>query len=199
MDNVKPYFGSSEDAYRAAMTDDDQYVIKVISNYTGDPELRSNMSFRVLFEDGDDVWIPYNQDLAASAPFVNFCNIKPELKSLLYSATEWRRVKRQMNEKGISGISPGDTCFVNLRAWGWSYVENVGLPNILDTTYVVACRYIRWTNSKKTKVDVNCQLFSQLFVWTTVDVDAYGRSLVLTEDMILIDEAMCHEYPKLLD
>jgi hypothetical protein len=69
MENLKPFFGSTSEAYRAAMCDDDQYLIENIIGYTGDPERRSSMSFLVLFEDGDQIYVPYNQDLANSGPF----------------------------------------------------------------------------------------------------------------------------------
>jgi hypothetical protein len=198
MEHLKPFFGTTDDAYRAAMTDDDQHMIHNISNYKGDPELRSGMEFKVLFADGDDIWLPYNQDLASSAPFVQFCQSRTELKCLLYTVEEWKKIRKETNAGGICGVQPGDTCFVNLRAWGWSYVENIGLPNILNAIYVVPCRYIKWIGSKKCKIEVKCELFGQLFDWTAVDVNAYGKCLSFTEKMTLVDEALCHEYPKLL-
>lgn len=38
IENLKPYFGSIEDGYEAAMSGYDQYRIRKIKNYTGDPE-----------------------------------------------------------------------------------------------------------------------------------------------------------------
>jgi hypothetical protein len=46
---------------------------------------------------------------------------------------------------------------------------------------------------------VRCDLFDQLFEWTAVDVNAYGRNLFLTEKMVLIDEELCRMYPKILE
>ena len=198
MQHVKPFFGSADEAYKAAMTDNDQYVIIEILNYKGDPERRSEMSFLVSFEDGDHVWIPFNQDLVTTEKFVVFCESKPELKPLLYTLGEWKRLKAEINAGGIQGVEPGMTCFVNLRAWGWDYFEQIGLPDTMERNYMVPCEYLKWTNSKKKKMDVRCDLFGQLFEWSAIDVDAYGRNLVLTDDMVLVNEALCQEHPKLL-
>ena len=198
MENLKPFFGSKEDAYRAALTDNDQYVIRSIHTYKGDPESRTGMSFKVEFEDGAIVWIPFNQDLATSVPFEKFCSSRSELQPLIYTLEEWQKRKRDINEQGIEDVKPGDVCYVNLRAWGWSYLESTNLPDILEETYVVPCKYLKWTNKKKLKIDVQCELFNQLFEWTAVDVNAYGKQLALTEGMKLVDKDLCHRYPKIL-
>ena len=199
MEHLKPYFGSKEEAYKAALTDDNQYVIRMIHTYMGDPELRSEMKFRVEFEDGDIRWLPFNQDLATSAPFVAFCSSKPELEPLTHTVEEWRKQKKVINAEGVQGVEPGDTCYVDLRAWGWGYLENTGLPDILDNIYVVPCKYVKWTSQKKLKIDVKCELFDQLFEWAAVDVNAYGRQLAVTDNMILVDQELCRTYPKILE
>ena len=199
MDNVKPFFGNSEAAFRAAMTDDDQFIVREIKAYMGDPELRSNMQFEVLFEDADCMWIPYNQDLVSSAPFENFCRIRPELMSLLYTVAEWKKRRSQINAQGIQGVQPGMECFVDLRAWGWDYYASIGLPDFFRKTYVVLCRYVKWTNSRKTKIDVRCGIFDQLFEWTAVDVQAYGLRMDLEDGMTLVDDDLSRRYPKLME
>ena len=199
MDTVKPFFGDSATAFKAAMTDNDQFVIREIKAYKGDPELRSNMHFEVLFEDGDCVWIPYNQDLVSSEPFENFCRFHPELMPLLYTVAEWKKQRSQINARGIRDVRPGQKCYVDLRAWGWDYYESIGLPDMVRKTYVVLCKYVKWTNSKKTKIDVRCELFGQFFEWTSVDVQAYGLKMDLEDMMILVDEDFSRDYPKLLE
>lgn len=123
-----------------------------------------------------------------------FCSLS---LSLTYTIEDWKRKKREINIKGVKGVRPGEKCYVNLRAWGWGYVESIGLPDILNKDYVVTCEYIKWTNKKRLKIDVRCGLFNQLFEWA-VDVEAYGKQLALTEDMILVDHNLCEMYPKIL-
>lgn len=199
MQHVQLYFGSSADAYQAAMSDDDQYIIRAISNYKGDPESRSKMHFLVLFEDNDEIWLPYNLDLISSAPFQRFCESKPELQPLLHTVKAWNDMKKLINDAGITGVQPGQTCFVDLRAWGWDFVENSGLPDVLQRTYVVACKYLKWSTQRKLKLEVQCSVFQQLFKWSAVDVNAYGKTFDMTEDMILVDQRLCQRFPKLLD
>lgn len=199
MENLKPFFGSPAEAYKAAMVDDDQYLIKHILGYTGDPERRSSMSFLVLFEDGDQINVPYNQDLVNSLPFQRYCESLPQLSSLLHTVEQWKRIKSDTNSRGIQRIIPGQLCYVDLRAWGWDYFSSIGLPDVNATVYVVTCRYVKWTNSTRKKIDLICKLFNQRFEWSATDVDAYGRHHELRNDMILVDGDLCAKYPKILE
>ena len=53
------WHGSEEDAYKAAMLDNDQYVVDRILAYRGDPDQRTSMEFEVRFSDGTIVWKPW--------------------------------------------------------------------------------------------------------------------------------------------
>ena len=199
MDSVKPFFGNSGDAFKAAMTDDDQFIIREVKAYRGDPELRSGMQFEVLFADGDCLWLPYNQDLTSTKSFAEFCGTRSELLPLLYTLAEWKKQKSHINAQGVKGVQPGEECFVDLRAWGSAYYESIDLPDMFHRNYVVPCRYVKWTNSKKTKIDVRCELFNQLFEWTAVDVQAYGSRGNLSDEVVLIDEDFVRRYPQLME
>ena len=96
-------------------------------------------------------------------------------------------------------MQPGEECFVDLRAWGSAYYESIDLPDMFHRNYVVPCRYVKWTNSKKTKIDVRCELFNQLFEWTAVDVQAYGSRGNLSDEVVLIDEDFVRRYPQLME
>jgi hypothetical protein len=200
MENLKSFFGDRDEAFSAAKTDDDQYEIVTILYYTGDPEKRSTMSFGILFEDDDQVEVPYNQDLVKAGPFRDYCNSIPELIPLLHSLNEWKKLRTQMNSEGIKGVQPGLTCYVNLRAWGWDYYSSIGLDEYLTRHYVVECRYIKWTHkSNKKKIDLKCPLFGQHFEWSAVDVLAYGKVFELDPSMILVDEVLCQRFPSILE
>ncbi len=88
MEHLKPFTGSLEEAFDAARSDDDQYVIVKIVDYRGDPEIRSEMEFFVHFEDDDIVWIRYNTDLASSIPFQDYISMHRELEPLTVTSAE---------------------------------------------------------------------------------------------------------------
>ena len=79
MDCIKPFFGSRDKAYHVALVDYNQYVIRAITAYRGDPEVCTTTSFEFAFEDDTIVWLPYNNDLAASVPFEEYCRAHPLL------------------------------------------------------------------------------------------------------------------------
>ena len=79
MENVKPFFGNREEAHRIACVDRQQFVIDCILGYKGEPSKRSTMMFWVLFEDGDERWLPWSEDLSTAKPFEVFCEKHSEL------------------------------------------------------------------------------------------------------------------------
>ena len=149
MEKLKPFIGSAGDAYDAARADDDQHVVRAILDYLGDPERRTTMRFLVAFEDGDEVWIDYNTDLAQPPPFVDYCFSLPELEPITFTVAQWRTRKVQCNAQGVVGVQPGDICYVNLKTWGDEYYRSLDLPL---AKYVVQCSYRRWTNLRRRKI-----------------------------------------------
>ncbi len=196
MDKLKPCFSNSEDAYEAAMVDYNQYVVKEILSYTGDPELRTTMQFMVEFEDGSVVTLPYSLDLSTTMQFEKFCRQERPLLPLLYTVAVWKRIRKESYAQVI-GVVPGDTCYVDLRAWGSSYFQSLMLP-MTKLQYVVVCVYLRWEGKSKRRIVLECPLFQNAFAWDSFSVYAYGSQLLLTDKMILVDARLCEEYPGIL-
>ena len=69
---VKIFHGSLEDAKKAAEEDYDQSQVKAITAWKGDPMVKTTMSFRVEFADGDVVWLPYSKDLDETQAFGDY-------------------------------------------------------------------------------------------------------------------------------
>ncbi len=156
--------------WKGAMSDDDQYKIRRILDYQGDPDKRSSMRFLVEFEDLDLVWVNYNPDLTSTVQFERFVHDQPQLLPLRENLEQWTKSRKEINAQPIQGVSPGDRCYVDLRAWGSDFFNTLSLPRVPNSRYVVECRYTRWTTSKRKKIDLECPLFRQKFDWSHVDV-----------------------------
>ena len=79
IDHLKFFVGTHADACAMARLDKDQYLIKSIRGYRGDPKLRSTCYFKVHFEDNDVVWVPWSTDISITTQFEDFCRTRPEL------------------------------------------------------------------------------------------------------------------------
>lgn len=201
MENIKPFFCDSfEEAYQAALSDNDQHEIQQILNYKGDPETRTTMSFLVLFKDGDKVWKDYDRDLTDTVQFQTFCEERDQLKPLLHTVKVWEQMVRKMNKEPIELIKPGDIIYIDLRAWGWGYFENTGLPcnESDDLRYLVKAQVAKWDNRKHTRAEIYCKLFKQRFIWSNVDVIRYGKINELKDGMKEVDADLCERFPKIL-
>ena len=192
MDALKICFASPEDAFQAALVDYNQYVIKEFLQYRGDPELRTSMSFRVRFEDGEVIWLPYSKELAETVQFEQFVRENRPLLPLLYTLKVWERIKKA-DHNIVKEVSLGETCYVDLRAWGSAYFESLNLPED-GSTYVVECKYLSWENKRRSKVCLTCQLFGQKFTWNSFSVYAYGMQKVVGAKMVLVDEEFCRSF-----
>ena len=136
--NLKIFRGSRDEAMKAAMLDFDQFVITRIRAYRGDPFTRTTMEFEVEFADGTVVWQTYTEDLSSTVQFEDYCRSRSELFPLIYSAAEAKRYIQQLNRSVITDVEPGVRVFVDLRSYGATWYQQLGLPDADHNTYVVA-------------------------------------------------------------
>ena len=93
------------------------------------------------------------------------------------------------------GISPGEECYVDLKAWGHGYFIKLQLP-VVDKVYVVRCYYRRWNDRKHRGIVMASEIFAEEFVWSAFSVYAYGMDKSLNLDtMVLVDDEFCDRYP----
>ena len=196
---LKPFFGTPEQAYRVAQIDFNQYTVVAVIAYRGDPEVRSRMEFQVQFEDGSLLWLPWSQDIASTSQFQSFCEQKPQLFPLLFSAAMAKSERPRLKRIPIEGVSPGQTIYVDLRAWGSDFYDELNLPNCYITMYVVECSYVRWAGRRQLRIDLYCPLFQSTYEWSAYDVHCYGRVTEFDPStMVLVDAAFCQQYPNIL-
>jgi hypothetical protein len=197
---VKIFHGSKEQALEMAKLDFDQYVVKKILAYRGDPDTRTTMEFYVHFEDDSKVWIPYNKDLDASVQFEDYCRSRPELSLLLYSASEAKRRKAEINRKPITEVDHGDIVFVDLRCYGSSWYSNLNFPDADFKNYVVLYEYGKWKDKSRRRISCYCKAFNEVFVVDHHFVLAYGSKKVFNHSTdILIDSQFVKDHPQVLD
>ena len=95
---LKLFVGTSKEAYSCALRDNNQYTIKSILAYRGNPLIRTSMSFHVLFDDDSLIWKHWNNDIFTTIPYENYCRSLPQLHPLLttlsMSAIEIKRIKK---------------------------------------------------------------------------------------------------------
>ncbi len=70
--HVMAFIGSAEDAFNMAQLDNDQFLVKSITAYNGNPDKRSTMDFLVTYADGQQLWVPFSLDLFQTIPFEEY-------------------------------------------------------------------------------------------------------------------------------
>ena len=100
------------------MLDDDQFRVKWILSYKGDPATRTTMEFYVEWQDGDKLWVPWRRDIVETTAFETFCTVNRELQYLLIPASTVSRSIREKNKLEIMLVEPGDEVYVNIRFYG---------------------------------------------------------------------------------
>ena len=137
VERLKRFFGSKDDAKTAAYIDFDQYEIKEILAYRGDPDRRQEMQFEVLFNDGDLIWKHWDTDLTATAPFEDFCNTRPELNYLLTTQEARKKWLSEVNRSQIMEFIEGEHGFADIRYKGYTKYSSLDLPDHDHKTYLV--------------------------------------------------------------
>jgi hypothetical protein len=104
----------------------------------------------------------------------------------------------RFDKSPIEGVSLGNECLVDLRAWGWAWFNQLGLPDAERKIYVLKCEFLKWENKSKSRVFVSCPLFGQRFVWKNSDIMRYGMVTQLSDSMVLVDKVFCLSFPQVL-
>ena len=201
VERLKIFHGDLEAAKKVAIIDNDQYTIRTIHSYRGDPMNRRTMDFLIEYEDGDKIWIPWSKDLFDSIPYEKYCRSVPELTPLVYTVEGWKQNEKLLNSKPISDVVPGDICFVDLRFLGhlW-YDHHVPLPDKFSTLYLLEGHYFVWENKKKTKISIKFPVLNEVFVVSNDFIQRYGyRSRLPDKGYVLVDEKLINQTPVLAE
>ena len=200
VERLKIFSGKREAAEKAALLDYDQYEIKDILYYRGDPMVRTTMEFFIRFSDGEDRWVTWNKDLFKAVPYETFCRSRPELFPLIYTEQIARGLIKELNAKPIDEVAPGIIVYVDLRSRGTStWYNEIGLPRSEELKYVLRCKYLSWVSPHKRKLKLLCELLQVVYKVDHYYVRAYGSARVfLPAEMVLVDKQLCEQFPSIL-
>jgi hypothetical protein len=196
--DVKLFYGSREDAYQLALNDADQYEISHFAAYRGDPLTRTTMEFYVVFKDGTERWLPWSEDLFSTVQYEKYCSSVPALFPLLVRLSATKQAIALLKRTPITCVQPGDEVFVDLRSYGFTWYNTLGLPDSDFKTYVVLYKYIAWKRKNFT-LEVFCPIFNETFVVDHLFVKQYGSITDFNSShMILIDTDFVNKFPSVL-
>ena len=182
-----------------ALLDKNQYLIKDIQAYRGDPMTRSSCSFLIWFEDNDLVWLPFSPDISNTVQFEMFCNSRPELYTLLYSQLESQKMIAALNRFPITEVNPGDSVYVDLCFYGGGWYNSLDLPSSDSLRYVAMFTYVKWYNKTiRTKIVAQCALFYEEWPVNHHFVRSYGSLKVPLVGSVLVDSELVHRFPHIL-
>jgi hypothetical protein len=86
--NLKIFTGTKDGRFRMTMLDKNSYIVKLISGYRGDPEIRATCEFFVEFHDDDTRWIAWDQDLFGTLEFELLCRYSTQNNYKLSSTSQ---------------------------------------------------------------------------------------------------------------
>jgi hypothetical protein len=195
---LKMWHGTEEEAFKAAMLDNDQFVVDGIIAYRGDPDQRTSMEFEVRFADGTVVWKPWDRDLDTTQAYETFVRARPALSPLLYSKEVADKRRIELNRQPITEVTPGDSAYVDIRYYSAQWYAELGLEDPEHRMYVVKFDYVKWIGKNKLRIIAVCQLFDEQHKVTHEFVQRYGSCKVLLPAMTLVDKAMVIAYPQML-
>ena len=74
---------------------------------------------------------------ACTIQFEDYCRSRSELSCLLYPVQAANQRRGELNKTPITSVKPGDTVFINLRFFNWTWHDQLHLPNSDTTDYYV--------------------------------------------------------------
>jgi hypothetical protein len=198
VERVKLFTGTREEAERLAMEDADQFLIKRIIAFKGNPAKRLTMEFEVEFDDGDIVWKQWDANLATTQQYVDYCDSLKELHFLTYSTASVGPAIAALNKTQITEVTPGDIVYIPLRAFGYLEYDELTLPDKEHLLYVVPAVYTRWAGTTHLRIDIRIELFSSTYMWNHQKVFQFGYQKEQSEHMIIVNDLMLIAYPDIM-
>ncbi len=197
--DLEPFNGTKDEAYEAALRDQDQYQVKRILSYSGDSKSRTKMTFKVEFEDGDIIDLVWTPDLQCEA-YYDFCQSRPYLYHLSLDSTMAKRFITQKRKEDITSVEVGDRVFVDLRFFSDEWYESLELPDWETSSYVVVFEYTHWYHKKsKKKISAKFLLNGATYAMDTYLVYAWGSNRNFDpRTMTLVDDSFAQRYPDIL-
>jgi len=199
--DLEPFFGTKEQAFEAALRDQEQFVVLEVLSYSGNCKRRTQMSFTLRFSDGDIVERAWSPDIQCEA-YHKFCISKPYLYHLSLDTTLADQFIHDIRKRDITNVSVGDTVFVDLRFFSDDWYEQLGLPDWRTSSYVVEFVYTKWyhKNQSKKKISATFTLANHSFGMDTYCVYCWGSHKIFdATTMILVDKAMIASFPRIVE
>jgi exodeoxyribonuclease III len=202
--HVKIFAGTHKQAFEAALLDRNQYRVRSIHDYRGDPDTRTTMEFFTEWEDGTKLWKVWCNDIITTVAFDDLCKARKELQYLLIPVSKVAQSKRELNKLLILIVEPEVEVYVNLRQWGHSWFESLALPDWEHKQYVIPFRYTRWTHKEshalhRKRIDAYCPLLDEH--WTARDhvwVSTWGSNRHCDPtNTFLVTTQFVHDHPNL--
>ena len=196
---LKLFAGTMEEAKVIALWDADQFVIKKILAWKGDPQVRTTMEFKIMFEDGDILWLPYSKDIDDAVQYGEYVQSVPMLYFLRFKVKDIPNETAIFKDKVIDNINIGDKFYMDIRYYTVQWYEELPMEDKYEYTYVVECVYTRFANKKHTKVEVKVIIFNEILkLWNKLYVQLYGGYTKWENHMKLVDKDLIQKYPELL-
>ena len=194
----KPFFGTYQEALQLAKLDKNQVSIVSINHFTGNPFLRTSMTFNVTFDDGT-IDRPYDLDLFETEPFEKFVESNPVLFPLRFSASQAKSEVSALRRKTITQFSKGDTVYLHMRFFDFAifkWYDSIGFPDLVKP-YFVPIRIGDWDNQRKTRVKAYVTTHSnKLIILDYFDIFAFVVPQVTPSSGHVLDIADKDRYPR---
>ena len=202
VEDLEPFNGTKTQAEDAAMRDQEQFKVKTILAYTGDSRLRTQLTLTVEYEDGDILDIPWTPDIQMCEAYHIFCTSRPYLYHLSLDAALAKKYIASKRREDITTVEPGDSVYIDLRFFGDTFYESLGLSDYATTAYVTRFIYQRWYHKggSKKKIVIKFMLIGQLYSFDNYLVTAWGSEKTYdAQKMVMVDLQFAQKYPRILE
>ena len=198
VERLKIFVGSKDDAFKLAMEDADQFLVDRITAWKGNPALRTEMEFEVVFSDGDVVWKRWDQDLATTVQFEDYCRQHPELQLLLYPVRRTAAEAKTLRDQQITLVQPGDIVFVDIRSFQYDLYDDFHIDDKYHMRYVVRLEYTWWAGRNRRSIDGVVAVFQTTYQFDNLMVFQVGFRKEWEPNMIEVTQGFLSQHRDLL-
>jgi len=209
IERLKYFKGNLEDAQRLANVDAEQFFIRRIQFYLGDPEPNKINSLEIVveFDDEEVYFLGCDKDITETNAFLYYAYEHRELFWLTIDSPLRANYINGINNTLVPKYVVGYTAYTKLRFWGFDWFERLSLPKLMrnDDANVpkdYICSYVimkKSNNSKRFDIkvpSVSNKTFKVSLFWFS----AYGYIEVFDSNCHeLVDDNLILNFPMIRD
>lgn len=196
IDRLMIFVGDDKTALEEAIKNENEYSVLNVLGFQGDPTRRNTIQFFIKFADGDEIYVPFSQNIISNDlvhKFIMSHRYLP-IRLLLGGIDSVQHMRERCLSVTIPISYEYHKFYLNMRYYGTWYDQRIDLPDRHSINYYVEANFSRMRNHKNKDIAMHIPIFNTKVFVDYFIVEYWANVTTLMQDEILLTPQLCKKY-----